>query len=55
MQAGVLKDKGKPFVMALTNGRFPVEELEKFADGQAVDRRQVRAPARLDPLTLELV
>jgi hypothetical protein len=34
MQAGVLKDKGKPFVMALTNGRFPVEELEKFANGQ---------------------
>ena len=23
MQAGVLKDKGKPFVMALTNGRMP--------------------------------
>jgi hypothetical protein len=34
MQAGVLKDKGKPFVMALSNGRFPVEELEKFANGQ---------------------
>jgi hypothetical protein len=34
MQAGVLKDKGKPFVMALTNGRFPVEELEKFVNGQ---------------------
>ena len=34
MQAGVLKDKGKPFVMALTNGKFPVEELEKFANGQ---------------------
>lgn len=34
MQAGVLKDRGKPFVMALTNGKFPVEELEKFAAGQ---------------------
>ncbi len=34
MQAGVLKDKGKPFVMALTNGKFPVEELEKFVNSQ---------------------
>lgn len=34
MQAGVLKDKGKPFVMALTNGKFPIEELEKFVNGQ---------------------
>ena len=34
MQAGVLKDKGKPFVMALTNGKFPADELEKFANGQ---------------------
>ncbi len=34
MQAGVLKDKGKPFVMALVNGKFPIEELEKFANGQ---------------------
>jgi len=34
MQAGVLKDKGKPFVMALTNGKFPVEELEKFVNGR---------------------
>ncbi|HVV81905.1 MAG TPA: zinc-ribbon domain-containing protein [Kofleriaceae bacterium] len=51
MQAGVLKDKGKPFVMALSNGRFPVEELEKFAEGKpsAVDRFAV------DPLKLELV
>ncbi len=39
MQAGVLKDKGRPFVMSLSNGRFPVEELEKFAKGEpsAVD------------------
>ena len=34
MQAGVLKDKGKPFVMALTNGKFPIAELEKFVNGQ---------------------
>lgn len=54
MQAGVLKDKGKPFVMALTNGRFPVEELEKFANGQpsVVDKF---AAGTVDPLTLELV
>jgi hypothetical protein len=51
MQAGVLKDKGKPFVMALSNGRFPVEELEKFAEGKpsAVDSFAA------NPLTLELV
>jgi len=54
MQAGVLKDKGKPFVMALTNGRFPIEELEKFANGQPsiVDKF---AAGTIDPLTLELV
>lgn len=54
MQAGVLKDKGKPFVMALTNGRFPIAELEKFAAGQPsiVDKFAVGA---VDPLTLELV
>jgi superfamily II DNA or RNA helicase len=54
MQAGVLKDKGKPFVMALTNGRFPVDELEKFANGQPsiVDKF---AAGAVDPLTLELV
>jgi superfamily II DNA or RNA helicase len=54
MQAGVLKDKGKPFVMALSNGRFPVEELEKFANGQPsiVDKF---AAGTVDPLTLELV
>lgn len=34
MQAGVLKDKGKPFVMALSNGKFPLAELEKFVAGQ---------------------
>jgi len=54
MQAGVLKDKGKPFVMALTNGKFPVEELEKFANGQpsAVDKF---AAGVVEPLTLTLV
>jgi superfamily II DNA or RNA helicase len=54
MQAGVLKDKGKPFVMALSNGRFPVEELEKFANGQPsmVDKF---AGGSVDPLTLALV
>jgi hypothetical protein len=51
MQAGVLKDKGKPFIMALVNGRFPPEELEKFANGQ---------PSAIDtfaaaPLSLALV
>lgn len=51
MQAGVLKDKGKPFVMALTNGRFPIEELEKFAAGQPsmVDRF---ASGQADPFSL---
>lgn len=34
MQAGVLRDNGKPFVLALSNGRFPIEELEKFAAGK---------------------
>ncbi len=51
MQAGVLQDKGKPFVMALSNGRFPVEELEKFAEGKpsAVD------VFAANPFALELV
>ncbi len=54
MQAGVLKDKGRGFVMALSNGRFPVEELEKFADGKpsAVD---AFAANPLDHFKLELV
>ena len=40
MQAGLLKEKdSRPFVKAFTSGRFPVEELEKFARGEpsAVD------------------
>jgi superfamily II DNA or RNA helicase len=35
MQAGVFEDKdSRPFVMAVSSGRFPREELEKFADGK---------------------
>lgn len=54
MQAGVLKDKGKPFVMALTNGRFPLAELEKFANGEpsAVDKF---AGGQVEPLELSPV
>lgn len=35
MQAGVFADKdSRPFVMAISTGRFPREELEKFAEGK---------------------
>lgn len=35
MQAGAFADKdSRPFVMAISTGKFPLEELEKFADGQ---------------------
>lgn len=35
MQAGAFEDKNsRPFVMAVATGRFPREELEKFADGK---------------------
>ena len=35
MQAGALRNKSaQAFVRALTTGRFPVAELQKFADGQ---------------------
>lgn len=35
MQAGAFADKdSRPFVMAISSGRFPPEELEKFAAGQ---------------------
>jgi len=52
MQAGVFKDKdSRPFVMALSTGRFPVKELEKFAKGEPSLVDAVAA----DPLTLELV
>lgn len=57
MQAGVLKDKGKPFVMALSNGKFPVAELEKFASGQPsmVDKFASGGGLGGDALSLELV
>lgn len=57
MQAGVLKDKGKPFVMALTNGRFPAAELEKFANGEPsmVDTYASGGGIGGAPLSLELV
>lgn len=64
MQAGALRNaSSKAFVMALTTGRFPQQELEKFAEGkpslvdefaadreltlEIVDARQ--APASLPP------
>ncbi len=55
MQAGVLKDKGKPFVQALASGRFPPEELQKFAEGKpsAVDEFVAPPPPPLDPLVLQ--
>jgi hypothetical protein len=35
MQAGVFSDKdSRPFVMAISTGRFPAEELEKFVEGK---------------------
>ena len=35
MQAGVFADKdSRPFVMAISTGRFPAEELEKFVEGK---------------------
>ena len=35
MQAGVLKNKdSRAFVMALSTGRFPMDELEKFTEGK---------------------
>jgi hypothetical protein len=39
-QKGLLEiyAKGKGFVKALTTGRFPFEEVEKFVNGEAVNR-----------------
>lgn len=35
MQAGAFAEKdSQPFVMAISTGRFPIEELEKFAEGK---------------------
>jgi hypothetical protein len=53
MQAGVLADKdSRPFVMALTTGKFPREELEKFASGKP---SLVDEFAANKELTLEIV
>ena len=53
MQAGALRGaSSRAFVMALSTGRFPVSELEKFAENQA---SLVDEFAANDELTLELV
>jgi superfamily II DNA or RNA helicase len=53
MQAGVFADKdSRPFVMAISTGRFPREELEKFAEGKP---SLVDAFAADKALTLEIV
>lgn len=53
MQAGVLQDKdSRPFVMAVSSGRFPREELEKFAEGKP---SLVDSFAANKALTLEVV
>jgi hypothetical protein len=53
MQAGVFADKdSRPFVMAISTGRFPREELEKFAEGKP---SLVDEFAANKALTLEIV
>ncbi len=53
MQAGVFADKdSRPFVMAISTGRFPREELEKFASGKP---SLVDEFAANKELTLEIV
>lgn len=53
MQAGVFADKdSRPFVMAISTGRFPMEELQKFADGKP---SLVDEFAANKELTLEIV
>lgn len=53
MQAGVFADKdSRPFVMAISTGRFPREELEKFAEGKP---SLVDEFAANEALTLEIV
>lgn len=53
MQAGVFADRdSRPFVMAISNGRFPVEELEKFVEGKP---SSVDDFAKAKALTLEIV
>ncbi len=53
MQAGEFADKdSRPFVMAVATGRFPRDELEKFAEGKP---SLVDAFAADKSLTLEIV
>ena len=53
MQAGVLKNKdSRAFVMALSSGRFPMGELEKFTEGKP---SLVDEFAANQALTLEIV
>ncbi|NOU33304.1 MAG: methyltransferase-like protein [Polyangiaceae bacterium] len=53
MQAGAFADKdSRPFVMAISSGRFPVSELEKFAEGKPSLVDQFAAEEKL---TLEIV
>jgi superfamily II DNA or RNA helicase len=53
MQAGAFADKdSRPFVLAISTGRFPREELEKFAEGKP---SLVDSFAADKALTLELV
>lgn len=54
MQAGVLKGNGQEFVKAFTSGKFPVEEIEKFANGQPsmVDKFVSGGGIGGDPLSL---
>ncbi len=53
MQAGVLGERAsRPFVMALSTGRFPIDELQKFADGKP---SVVDDFAGTQPLTLEIL
>ena len=53
MQAGVFSEKdSRPFVMAISTGKFPREELEKFAEGKPSLVDQFAANKAL---TLEIV
>ena len=53
MQAGVFADKdSRPFVMAISTGRFPPDELEKFVEGKP---SLVDEFAANKSLTLEIV
>lgn len=53
MQAGAFADKdSRPFVMAISTGKFPMDELEKFAEGKPSLVDQFAAQK---DLTLEIV